>query len=144
MQPPAHAGSSLADFSTLKMKAIRSSETSVHTRSTWHHIPEAGVLHHATYISKQQSLQQPLQREMKRVIPNKLPPLSLTVFCTIKQREKKRSQMCYATFFPNFLRPFSFYAEDGGRLFPRNVITYQNIWWDYSEHFNIIFTAVIT
>jgi hypothetical protein len=29
MQPPAHAGSSLADFSTLKMEAIRSSETSV-------------------------------------------------------------------------------------------------------------------
>jgi hypothetical protein len=34
LQPPAHAGSSLADFSTLKMEAIRSSETSVHTRST--------------------------------------------------------------------------------------------------------------
>jgi hypothetical protein len=29
MQLPAHAGSSLADFSTLKMEAIRSSETSV-------------------------------------------------------------------------------------------------------------------
>jgi hypothetical protein len=28
LQPPAHAGSSLADFSTLKMEAIRSSETS--------------------------------------------------------------------------------------------------------------------
>jgi hypothetical protein len=28
--PPAHAGSLLADFSTLKMEAIRSSETSVH------------------------------------------------------------------------------------------------------------------
>jgi hypothetical protein len=28
-QPPAHAGSSFADFSTLKMEAIRSSETSV-------------------------------------------------------------------------------------------------------------------
>jgi hypothetical protein len=34
LQPPAHAGSSLADFSTLKMEAIRSSETSIHTRST--------------------------------------------------------------------------------------------------------------
>jgi hypothetical protein len=29
---PVHAGSSLADFSTLKMEEIRSSETSVHTR----------------------------------------------------------------------------------------------------------------
>jgi hypothetical protein len=28
MQPPAHAGFSLADFSALKMEAIRSSETS--------------------------------------------------------------------------------------------------------------------
>jgi hypothetical protein len=27
LQPPAHAGSSLADFSTLKMEARRSSET---------------------------------------------------------------------------------------------------------------------
>jgi hypothetical protein len=45
LQPPAHAGSSLADFSTLNMEAIRSSETSVHTRSTWCHIPENGILH---------------------------------------------------------------------------------------------------
>jgi hypothetical protein len=29
-QTPAHAGSSLSDFSTMKMEAIRSSETSVH------------------------------------------------------------------------------------------------------------------
>jgi hypothetical protein len=43
-QPPAHAGSSLADFSILKMEAIRSSETLVHTRSTWRHIPEDGIL----------------------------------------------------------------------------------------------------
>jgi hypothetical protein len=34
LQPPAHTGSSFADFSTLKMEAIRSSETSVHTSST--------------------------------------------------------------------------------------------------------------
>jgi hypothetical protein len=44
-QPPAHAGSSLADFSTLKMEAIPSSETSVHTRSTLRHMPEDGILH---------------------------------------------------------------------------------------------------
>jgi hypothetical protein len=45
MQPPAHAGSSLADFSTLKMEAIRSSETSVEsTRSIRRHIPEYGIL----------------------------------------------------------------------------------------------------
>jgi hypothetical protein len=45
LQPLAHAGSSLADFSTLEMEAIRSSETSVHTRSTQRHIPEDGILH---------------------------------------------------------------------------------------------------
>jgi hypothetical protein len=38
-------GSSLADFSTLKMEARLSSETSVHTRSTRRHIPEDGILH---------------------------------------------------------------------------------------------------
>jgi hypothetical protein len=36
---------SLADFSTLKIEAIRSSEPSVHTRSTRRHIPEDGILH---------------------------------------------------------------------------------------------------
>jgi hypothetical protein len=33
------------DFSTLKMEAIRYSETSGNTRSTWRHIPEDGILH---------------------------------------------------------------------------------------------------
>jgi hypothetical protein len=42
--PPAHADSSLAECSTLKMEAIRSSETSVHTRSTQRHIPEDVIL----------------------------------------------------------------------------------------------------
>jgi hypothetical protein len=36
----AHAGSSIAEFSTLKMEAIRSSEMSVHIRSTRRHIPK--------------------------------------------------------------------------------------------------------
>jgi hypothetical protein len=45
LQPPARAGSSLADFSTLKMEAIRSSETSVHTISTRRYIPEDGIRH---------------------------------------------------------------------------------------------------
>jgi hypothetical protein len=45
LQPPAHAGFSLADFSTLKMEAILSSETLVHTRCTRRHIPEDGILH---------------------------------------------------------------------------------------------------
>jgi hypothetical protein len=40
-----HAGSSLADFSTLKMEAIRFSETLVHTKFTWRHIPEDSILH---------------------------------------------------------------------------------------------------
>jgi hypothetical protein len=39
------ASSSLAEFSTLKMEAIRSSEMSVHISSTRHHIPEDGILH---------------------------------------------------------------------------------------------------
>jgi hypothetical protein len=39
LQPPVQAGSSLADFYTLKMEAIRSSETPVHTRFTRRHIP---------------------------------------------------------------------------------------------------------
>jgi hypothetical protein len=39
------AGSSLADFHTLKMEAIHTSETSVYTISPWRHIPEDGVLH---------------------------------------------------------------------------------------------------
>jgi hypothetical protein len=46
---PAHAGYSLAKFSTLKMEAIRSSEMSVHSRSTRRHIPEAGILYEAHY-----------------------------------------------------------------------------------------------
>jgi hypothetical protein len=37
-------GSSLTDFSTLKMETIRSSEMTVHTRSTWCHIPEDDIL----------------------------------------------------------------------------------------------------
>jgi hypothetical protein len=45
LQPPAYAGFSLADSSTLKMEEILSFETSVHTRSTRLHILEDGVLH---------------------------------------------------------------------------------------------------
>jgi hypothetical protein len=45
LQTPARDGSSLADFSTLMMEAIRSSETSVHTRSRRRHIPEDDILH---------------------------------------------------------------------------------------------------
>jgi hypothetical protein len=45
LQPHAHSGSSLADFSTMKMQAIRSSETSVYTISTLCHIPEDGIFH---------------------------------------------------------------------------------------------------
>jgi hypothetical protein len=45
LQAPVHAGSSLADFSTLKMDAIHSSETSVHTKFTRPHTPEDGIIH---------------------------------------------------------------------------------------------------
>jgi hypothetical protein len=41
----AHVGSSLADFSNLKMEAIHAIETSVHTRTTRRHILENGILH---------------------------------------------------------------------------------------------------
>jgi hypothetical protein len=34
---------------TLKMDAIRSSETSVNTIYTWRHIPEDGILFHVNY-----------------------------------------------------------------------------------------------
>jgi hypothetical protein len=43
---PAQAGSSLVDFSsTLKMEAIRSSETLVYTISIRRHIPEDSIHH---------------------------------------------------------------------------------------------------
>jgi hypothetical protein len=45
LQPPTHAASSFADFSALKLEAIRSCETSVHTRSTLRPIPEDDILH---------------------------------------------------------------------------------------------------
>jgi hypothetical protein len=56
LQPPAHAGSSLADFYTLKMELIYSSETSVHTRSTRRHIPEDGIFQTRTYASEMRRL----------------------------------------------------------------------------------------
>jgi hypothetical protein len=40
-----NAGTSLADCYALKMEVIHSCETSVHTRSTRHHIPECRILH---------------------------------------------------------------------------------------------------
>jgi hypothetical protein len=43
--------SSLVDFSILKMEAIRSSETSVHTRSTRRHIPGDGILRVAFWLN---------------------------------------------------------------------------------------------
>jgi hypothetical protein len=51
LQPLAHAGSSLADFSAPKMKAICSSETLVHTRSTRRHIPQDGILDNHVVVS---------------------------------------------------------------------------------------------
>jgi hypothetical protein len=44
LQTPADSGSSLADFSTLKMEAIPSSETSVYASSTQRHIPEYDIV----------------------------------------------------------------------------------------------------
>jgi hypothetical protein len=45
----AHADSTLADFSTLKIEVIYSSETSVHIRSTLRHIPEYGIPHYVCH-----------------------------------------------------------------------------------------------
>jgi hypothetical protein len=50
LEPPAHAGSLLADFYTLKMEAIRSSETSDNTISTRRHIPEDGIFQNNNII----------------------------------------------------------------------------------------------
>jgi hypothetical protein len=53
----------LAAFSTMEMEVIRSSKTSVHTRSTQRHIPEDGIPHshrcenRKSYIKKNQVLQ---------------------------------------------------------------------------------------
>jgi hypothetical protein len=44
LQPPAEAGSSLADFYTLQMEMMRSPETSVYTISIGRQIPEDGLL----------------------------------------------------------------------------------------------------
>jgi hypothetical protein len=44
-EPTFRRNVSFADFSTLKMEAICSSETSVHARTTWRHIPEDSILH---------------------------------------------------------------------------------------------------
>lgn len=51
MQPPAHTGSRLADFCSLKMKAVRSNEMSVHTRFTWCYILEDCVLHSHHHVN---------------------------------------------------------------------------------------------
>jgi hypothetical protein len=50
LQPPAHPGSPLTDFSTLKIKAICSSEMSVHATSTQRHTQEDGIHHHIICI----------------------------------------------------------------------------------------------
>jgi hypothetical protein len=42
-------------YCTLKMEAIRSSETSVYTRSTRRHIPEDGILRRIVHIRKEKS-----------------------------------------------------------------------------------------
>jgi hypothetical protein len=49
LQQPADAGSPVADFSTLKMEAICSSETSVIPGFIQLHIPENDILHSHRY-----------------------------------------------------------------------------------------------
>jgi hypothetical protein len=50
VDPPANASASLANFATLKMEAIRSSETSINTRPTQRHIPEDDILQRRIYM----------------------------------------------------------------------------------------------
>jgi hypothetical protein len=45
LQPPAHDGSLIVDFYTLKVEAICSSETSIFTISILYQIPEDGILY---------------------------------------------------------------------------------------------------
>jgi hypothetical protein len=45
LKPSAQAGSSLADFFTLRMETIRSCETSVHTRSTFWFFKDLDLLY---------------------------------------------------------------------------------------------------
>jgi hypothetical protein len=82
LQPPAHAGSSLADCYTLKMEAIHSSETSVHTTSTRRHIPEDGLLH--SY--GRENLRTILQLSEvfgKNVTRNFTSPIQMLCFCRL-------------------------------------------------------------
>jgi hypothetical protein len=51
LRPPAEAGSSLADFSILKMEAIRSYETSVDARSIQRHTPKDEIIQAAACFS---------------------------------------------------------------------------------------------
>jgi hypothetical protein len=52
LQPAAHTCSRLADYSTLKMEAIHSSETSVYPSSTQRHIPEDNILQNLHIIQQ--------------------------------------------------------------------------------------------
>jgi hypothetical protein len=45
----------LADFSTLKVEAIRSSEALVHSRTTRRHVTENGILHHKESLAVTES-----------------------------------------------------------------------------------------
>jgi hypothetical protein len=71
-QPPAHAGSPLADSSTLKMEAIRSSETSVNARSTQPHIPEDYILHSHRCESLKSYIRVWFSQEMLSLLPIRL------------------------------------------------------------------------
>jgi hypothetical protein len=61
------AADSLADFSTLKMEAIRSSETSVHARCIQRYITEDGILHnHRCKNLKSYMIQDELLKALQR------------------------------------------------------------------------------
>jgi hypothetical protein len=66
---PAHADSSLSDFSTLKMEVILSYETSFHTRTTRRHIPEDGILHsHRRENLKSYVIRSAVQNDKFRIV----------------------------------------------------------------------------
>jgi hypothetical protein len=79
LQPPAHPGSSLADFSTLKMEAIGFSETSFHTWSTRLHIQKVGIVHSHRCVNLKSYIRNKTFRKQNAVL-NEMFKLSIIAY----------------------------------------------------------------
>jgi hypothetical protein len=117
---PAHAGSSLADFSTLKKEAILSSETSVGTRSTQHHIPEDCILD-SRLCENLKSWCPCLMPRFKASLAN-IREISISYGCQCSNC----CLDCSTTFRRNILSPL--HPENEGCMLPRTTITYLTSW----------------